>query len=371
MACLDNIIGIARNACGCQPDLPEDYELSSSGYYLADIQPFGSMGFSDCTCDETLWAQMGRVRETAVSIFQKDITGAMLSRYQPTRGQYNGTLGEAVNRGALTVSNPYAGVRLAFDRVPGGFIRINRVGGIFTASGSVSIRCFNSLNQEVAPAVTLTTVAGSHATAAATWVLPLDIPYSETVEYFFVYAVNQSNLPRSNRLDCGCGGFKPYFNTQRPMWTTARHAGSRAWANWLMLSGWTGDDLTSFSDCSDTGDTSQLYGLTLDVSLYCSIADLICGGLSTMDFDTNQVAQASAYAVLLKASELMANEVLRGPKLSRATQVDREGLIAERAKWSADYQTSVDWIAKNYDLSQTGCLKCDNRTAPQVRTIFG
>lgn len=369
MTCLDNIIGLSRATCTCDVIPPNGYNTSDSGLYLDEIAPFdAALRVSNCGCDADDWTAMQNARSEAVKTFRADLLAMLMTRYKPRRNGFEGTIGEANAAMVAPQQGTYSGIRIACNQVRGGSLRIRKVGGVFSATGTVTLTLYNSLNA-VVHTVTLNTTAGQHSTVAVDWLLPLHIPYAGRAEYFLVYQYNTLNAPRQNRLSCGCGGFTPWFNTQAPQWGNTEHSGSRAWANWLMVGGWSGSGLTSFNDCSTTASVDNMNGLTLDVSLGCDIASALCAERDTLDYDRDPLALSMAFAVRYKAADLLIMSILRSEKLSRSVQVAREALAEARREYLMKYNEMVNYVAANLNLDSNDCLACKHPYAVKIGVI--
>ena len=194
--------------------------------------------------------------------------------------------------------------------------------------------------------------------------LPTFIEYDSKHQYFLVAAVNPSNLPKLNEINCGCGGFVPWFNTSNPMWKDKHNAG-RAWANWVMAGGWSGDTLTDF-DRSEQSTSTRMNGFALKIELGCDVGAILCSG--TLDFTNDPLALSIAYAIYWKSLELLATKSLGSTKLTRTNLVNREFLQAERDKWSIKYEDNLRYIIQEASMSVNDCLVCRDESGLHIAT---
>jgi len=369
MDCLNTIIGLSRAVCSCDVTPPDGYNTSDSGLYLDEIAPFdAALRVSNCGCTSDDWTAMVNARAEAIKTFQADLLAMLMTRYKPRRNGFEGTIGEARANGAVQQQGTYGGIRIGCHSIRGGALRIRKVGGIFSATGAVTLTLYNSLNA-VVQTVTLNAVAGAHTTVAVDWTLPLHIPYAARAEYFLVYQYNSGNAPRQNNLSCGCGGWTPWFDWSRTMWQASEHAGSRSWANWLMVGGWWGNDLTSFDNCSTSSNAYNMNGLTLDVSLGCDVSSAVCGGRASLDYDRDPLALSMAFAVRYKAADLLIMNILRSEKLVRSAQTNREALAEARREYLIKYNEAANYIAANLNVENNDCLACSHPYAAKLGTI--
>jgi hypothetical protein len=355
MACYDDIIGLSRTTCPCADPKPTGYNTSKSGLFLDELEPLNALdGWSECA-EGSVWDLLARAREESVHAFIADSNALLLRSHKWRREPWAGTIGEATGRDVLTTGNIYAGLRIQCAPVRSGTLRIRAIGALFTATGTVQVKIYNGINQLLAT-IDLNTVAGSHTvnTLPTPIELPLSIPYSPATEYFLTYTVNPANLPKTNNVSCGCGGFNPVFSTERPVWTGS-YSGSQGWANWMQVGGWEGDTLTDF-DQAPAYAAGRLNGLTLDIQTVCDVSQVLCH--DELDYLNNPLAMSMAFAVRYKAAERMADRLLLSTNLNRAQMVNREALTDARREWISKYNEHVAYIASHADVAGNDCLTC-------------
>lgn len=367
MACYDTIIGLARQDCPCIEDAPPaGYNTSDSGLFIADHPPFNEMeGFGECG-QGSVWDILARAREQAILTFQADTNSALMSVFQPRRERFKGQIGEASGRETLTTDNTYAGVRLACNPMRGGVVKITHIGTLFSAAGTITLKIYNSLNQQVGSDITLTTANGFYLNTLATPVeLPTYIDFDDQHEYFLTYQHNGANPAKVNSI-AACCGFHARYDLENPMWK-GQFTGGRAWANWLMAGGWTGDTLTDFDLCEGSTST-RMNGLSLQVELGCDVGAVLCNG--SLDFNTDAQALSIAYAILWKSCSIAASLLLGSTKLTRTAQANREFLKESRSQWEIKYATAVDYVTQNAMLNMNDCLACRDEIEMKVAPVI-
>ena len=150
------------------------------------------------------------------------------------------------------------------------------------------------------------------------------------------------------------------------MWK-GQYSGSKAWANWVMVGGWTGNTLTDFDLCNGSTGT-QLNGLALQVELGCDVGLLLCNG--SLDFTTDPQALSIAYAILWKSLSNAASLLLGSTKLTRTATANREYLKEARAEWDRKYETNISYITQQATLNMNDCLACKDEIGMQVATVM-
>jgi hypothetical protein len=322
-------------------------------------------GFESCGVG-SVWDILAKARTDAVSSFQADSNSLLLNYYEPKRQYFKGQIGEAKATANVSTSETYAGVRIRCNPVRGAIMRINKVGTIFTSSGTFTLSVYNSLNTLVATR-TLTKSNGFTVNTLATPIeLPLYVDYDDNHEYYLVYT-HDSNAPgRANKINCGCGGFKPYFDARRPMWSGREYSNGSAWANWIMVSGWTGSAL-DFTD-SPGANTQSMNGLFLDIDLGCDIGEVICK--SNLDYTYDPLALTIAHTIRYKACHNVGQHLLSTVELNRQNVINREELKARMREWMEQYLQGLNYIAQNAKIDQNDCLTCRNKHGLAVKTIL-
>lgn len=358
--CLTGVLGLADCECPCFTDIaPEGYNDSTSGLFLADLVPLSLVGEgSACTDPRNPWNMMDKARTQGANMVLNDVRSGIMKRNQYAKAKYTGMIGEKTARDVRSLSNTYAGVRIVPPRMKGGYYRLTSIGGVFNASGSISVQIYDRFNQTVSSPVVITTVSGQHASTSCNITLPLWADGADRAQYFAVYTVNQSNLPRDNRLFCpSCNRDSlPLFSLNNPYYATRKWTGAASWANWAMVTSWNGDNLTDF-DLSADVETGEYYmnGLTLTGEFYCDPISSLC--VDGLDY-SEPVALSFAHAYRYAAAITLAQMIGRSPEVLRNANIAKEVLAADVQNWWKDYQANVDFVTFNAPVTLTDCVFC-------------
>lgn len=363
--CLLPFVGLADCACPCTEDVaPEGWNTSDSGLYIADLlSPIGALGpLDDCSGTNNPWNVLASGRRQAINAFVGDLPVVMSKRNKAARAEFSGTIGKATGRNVVNTSATYAGMRIYCESIRDGIFEVTKIGGVFNASGTVSVTVYNQDNEEVAGPYTLTTTAGNYVetTLPEALSLPMYLDNGGNAEYFFAYAVNQSNLPRQVDGTCGCGGFFPYFDLSKPF--MQGQTGSRAFSNWMMVGGFTSDSLTEFDlfrkNCKSVG--IGTYGLTITATLKCDAARFAC--VDGYDY-TNPIHRTIAHAIYYKAAAIAIGQMLLSPVPTRGAVVNRDGWMEAKLSYEGEYNMRMTYIGEKADPTAGGCLMCKT---PQI-----
>ncbi len=356
VSCYDTIIGISRQRCDCYSDMPEGYDTSDSGLYIEDLEALDMLSGLASDCKGDLWDLAFDGRKHGILQFIADSNAMLTQRFRHRREPFKGTIGSATGRNTLSTSRTYVGIQLACNPIRSGTLKVTKVGGIFAASGTVTYKVYNNLNALLYTQA-VSVVANQHTTRTVNWSLPLHINYTDVTQYFIVYEHSALNPAKLNNFDCGCGGFKPYFNLNKPHWSQ-QHNGTKGWLNWVMINGWTGDNLTDFDNTSTAqGASLDMNGITLECDFRCDITDFICPP-DGLDFDSSELARTVALCVYWQTGVTIANRVLSSSDVSRLVQANREEITKQRDTWTSKYQEALRYVIAQLDEHGSDCLTC-------------
>lgn len=355
LSCYDTIIGITRGRCDCYPELPEGYDTSDSGLYLDDIDGIKMLNGLASDCQGTVWNLAFEERKRAILQFIADSNAMLSSRFKARRDPFQGTIGAAAGKTPITLSSNYFGIQLACAPIRSGLMRISEIGCAFQNSGVVTFYLYNNLNELLyTQAVTVT--GGAHSKQAVNWSLPLRIEYTDATQYFLVCEYDSSNKPLANTFDCGCGGTNMRYNSVKPLWASS-WKGSRAWANWVMLSDWSGDTLDNFNNTYATGGSLNANGITLKAAFTCDVSDTICP-TTGLDFDNSPLARTIALCIYWQSGIGIVNRVLASESVARSVQTNREELAKQRDMWTQKYIEALKYVVSEVSDDASDCLMC-------------
>lgn len=368
--CYTTAVGLASCACPCLTDqAPENYNTSDSGLYITDLSPLNALdGLDDCNTPGNLWEVLADCRDRAIRSFIAATNSLLAQTNRMSRERYVGGIGQIKGRNVVTPAGTYAGVRIRCAPVKSGTLYIEKIGGVFDTSGTVNVKIYNQFNTQLGTVggYNITTVAGQHAQVTVGLSLPTWTEWADVAEYFISYTVNPSNLPRENKVTCGCGGFNPLFNTTTPYDDRAKN--DRAWTAWLKVGGWTGDSLTDFDEISNEVTASTYtYGLTLQVRLECDPGAALCSG--TLNF-SDPLALSMAEAIQYKAACLVADKILTATGISRYNLINRETLIEAKKAWNQAFIETTQYIAANADPKLAGCMECKPAIGMKMQNVL-
>lgn len=366
--CYDYVIGLSRTECTCEDpkgDFSLDFNTSYSGLYIDELEPLNVLASLEY-CEDDVWEILDRARENAIKNFVSDATRHLLDYNKVKSQPYSGVIGRRTNTRDKTLTTTYAGIHIICKRVVGGQLTIDKMHTCFNYTGTVTVTIVDNLG----------TTWGTYIlnTTEDTWVvnnitdleLPLWSDYVDNVEYF-IYYTRGANQPRNNDLCCNCHK-QLSFNANRPCFIYG-HNDAYRWADSIMVGGFDTNDITRFQEVTfDYGGYDTLNGINLEVDVDCDIGLVLCK--DSLNFTSDPLAIATAYAILYKAAELLANNLMNTLEQSYSKLVNRERLAKEQLVWAAKYNELIEYIAKNTDITKTDCLQCKNNFPIEKSTIF-
>jgi hypothetical protein len=354
---LKYLIGLARQQCPCDDTAPEGYNVSASGFYITDLEPFGMLeGLEDCE-HGGVWAMLEAARTEAVQTFQTDMITLLSQRYTAVRKPFKGVLGETGGTTKLDTTKQYVGARLYCGNVKGGTLQINELGTLFENDGAITLYIYNNLGELLHTIEDANTTAGRLSRSPLNIKLPMWHDFTNHLEYFFIYEYDATNRPIVNKAHCGCGGFDPDYNVSNS-YVSHKHTGSRSWASWFMIGSY---EANSVEECMNNTKRApnRFNGLVLSVEVYCKAISLLTND-GDINFEANPLAMAYATAIRYKAAETMANKLLLSNNLNRAVMINREQIAAERETWRKQYLEITQYLSQITDISQNDCF-CEKR----------
>lgn len=356
--CYEHIIGLSRTACDCF-DYTADDMISDSDLYLDELEPLNSqliVGREDCEKGE-LADIMRNARDEAIKTFKSDIIKELMQWNEPTRQHFKGSIGTLKFTNNVTLNTTYAGMRIMGADVRSGYLRITNIRTVFNETlAPFELYIYNNIG-DLVETVLISSTAGVMDSNVVDIELPLHYDFLGNTTYFLVYETS-GKTPKNIQSGCDWDTLHPCF--------TKCHKG---WESWLMVSGYTTDDLTSFIDHNAYyGGTCLSNGLILDVELICKTEEVVCK--DEMDYTGNPLAMSSAFAVRYMAGIKLIESLLGDTELNRYTMMNRETMVNFRAVFLEDYQKEIQYLGEKIDINNNDCLKCLDNYGFMKKTIF-
>lgn len=356
--CLKHIVGISQTTCDCwDTNKSADYNESDTGLFITDLDTLGTVdGLVNCE-NGNVWDILEQSREEAIKFFIADANGLLLKNYKLKRQPYTGKIGETTNKNIKSLTNTFGGVMAYCADVLSGTVTINAIGTLFSQNGTVDVTIADNLGN-IYGTYTLNTTANNYCNNS---IIPLELElHSEDIGhilYYFYYTYNVNNKPLRNQLHCNCGAFKPIWNTTKPYFNDSSIEPRYNWAKYMMIGGFETSDLSHLSDPDKAiYGSSDLNGLTLDVSLKCKTSEVFCK--DSINYETNPLANAMGFAVKFKASHIILNKLLTTQNLNRDILINREAWLDMTKKFDVEYNKYLGWVVENIYIKTNDCFEC-------------
>jgi len=348
MDCLKNIIGLSETTCECEGTPPVDYNLSRSGIFLDQLEGVElktNTGADDCE-DGAIWDRMNRAVRNATNEFTSDLLACVQQTYAPRKSNWTGILGQTTWNATINPATTHAGIKVNALNLKGAYMTLKRIGVLVNYTGNVTVKVFS--NENLSTEIIQYTVAAVANTL--TWFsipAPLELPlwsYNVSmIQYYVLLDLTSAPfLPLNNKKDCNCGGGngKPYLN-------------------WIDFIGGKTSDINDFNSFQ-TSNGKELFGLVLDASMTCKMAQIICSDEEPLDFENDGYAKKMAYAIRFKAGQLLLNDLYNSPNINRFTLMDRERLVAYIKYYDEQYHKWIEFLCQNVQIDNNCCYVCKN-----------
>ena len=357
LVCYENIIGISQTDCECYDVNP--YSESKSNLFLDELQGFNLKqikSLENCEDSDNIWVILNRARQNAIVTCINDITVDLMQKNRIRRRVFAGTVGRRKWTKELTITKAYAGCRWHCADIVSGNLKINSIGTLFNATGTVELFIFNNLNELVAGGITLDTLANKFQDNVLA--VPIELPSHsnevDNLEYFFVYAYDPAMKPLNNDVACNTCGFQYNFDCNNPYFFSQSNK-KLGWADYIMIGSWQGDVIDDF-DNAPIVTNNYLNGFTFGVEFGCKVHEVICK--DTLDFSNSTMALTLAFMVQHKAGELAFTDFLMTDRIDRFTMMGGEAVSAMITYYQQKYAEYRKSIQSQIDVTGTDCFEC-------------
>ncbi len=366
----ENIIGLSQNDCEC---FTIDENTSISGFFLDEAEGMNLRildAVNDCESG-SLSEMMKWARAEAIKITKSEIMkGISLSKNVELRlPNWSGSIGDTSFSKTLQVNKTMAGLRQVMKPLRGGIMRVKRIATTFSGVTTFNIGLYDNSDPVQLNAFSVTTQANR--TKWTDLSEPLLLPMwdrGKVIQYFWLFAVNQSNLPKDAPVHCGCG------NT--PLWTYPQQwfqvtQARYNWSQWAMVAGVQGNNIDDRVNWDSMTDKS--FGIALDVDFICNMYQTLCEG--GHDFDNDPSASDLAQTIRMKATELLLGKILLNTDISPYTSQNAEVLAQIAGQQRADFINNVADLVTYFTMPEhisehADCYECKNASGFRISGIY-
>lgn len=307
-------------------------EKSKSGLYLEGLDGLQAYLSHDGTGAAEKEKHMQQALNEAARYLMEDIRHQVF-KSKATAPLWNGRIGQVSGISARAINRAYAGVTI-IGAARGFVLKINEIGTLFNKSGAVEAKLLDA-DCRVLSRFELKTSKRRHYLNKAGLRLPFTA--KENRKYHLIYK-QEDYFPLDNKINCGCGQFKPTFEPTAPRFHPYEKGGN-TWAAYINIGGFSGH--SSSEDAFEYRNSKYMNGLSLNISLEPDMDDRLFPGEA--DF-----AAQPPYADMATALQLRAAVILAERCSSLTTPARQKQLNTWAAQWYADYRKRLENIAEAY-----------------------
>lgn len=326
--CFEGLVGLSQSECECYT-VDAELKESSLNLFVDELEGIDLQLIQNAIkCGEDLSQNFEKLQNNAFNFFQSDLQVAIADSYKQNYKPFTGKLGETKNSATIP-SGSFIGLKLDTKHVEGAAIILNSINLFFYNSGTVTLQVYKNdelLDDEYIIEVT-------PGTTKHTLTTPLILPIYENGiknEYYFVYD-GTGLQPMNNKVSCGCQGVEQLRG------------------KFLTLRGVYGTSIDNYTT------KDYAYGLSLNVSISCSIDNMLCDFM--MDDTFNRRA---GMAIWYKLGVLMIEKLFASREINFDTFSDREYLYGRRNKFEKNYKNIILWLSENTTIDNSNCFVCDS-----------
>lgn len=345
MDCLIGVVGVTKQDCECATGSLTDQEkenlaASSAGFhYLDDITSaldlarVRSLG----ACKSFYEMSTGALSK-AINALKDDLTAGLAMKYPQKKGSYHGGIGQTRFSGDLsTASRPLQFMKIqAANEKSDAILTANRIKLFSNVAGQSKLYILDrdlNIIQEVDD-ITLNANTFTFVALPKALDLPLFHDYNAAT-YYFAWELPTGGLTKDNKVSCGCPG-------------------GDGWGSYVTVSGGQADTMDELLNATTD---NRAHGLVIEGEIKCVTANFVCRQYS----DKDAIAVVSKWAVAYKANEILVEAVLNSREVDRYSLLDREHLYGKRNHYKKEYETRVQYIIDNVDITSNDCFYCKDR----------
>jgi hypothetical protein len=368
--CFENIVGLSRTDCECVEDRPVDAGVSESGLYIDDLPGLDLLMLNASSkCGQgTLWDMLDRARSEAIEQTKNELAKCINANTDQDRQLGESIIGsdKKATSTSQTLRYPLHGMTLQTAKVKGGYFAVTAIGvGLKGDSlpATIDLNVWTRPVDEPASLQTITLPVTNNRIVWTTLPTPLELSTealgASNPRYWFTYAPPTGAKALNTMINCGCGGFAPYWNEASPQYASRQQKGGTLWAEWCMAAGTRGSDVTTREEWTVENNTS---GLLLKVQFFCDEMSTFCP--DAPNYATDAIMGTIAHAVRFMAGSNLITNLLRSTQINVYTMTAGEQLAKIREVYNTGFSDAImgyvcPELSKKENVNRYGdCRKC-------------
>lgn len=379
LECLKYIIGLSQSESTCfEENRPDDFNLSSSGLFLADNFNLNLNWVQSAEDSEqgNLWDMLQSARNEAIN----HVVGVFPATVRETRNfeavetVFDGKIGQTQSNSFYSNTFSFLGHVIDPKCIKQSILVLKAVNLKLlnvTVATDIDVNVYSSADLTTPIATTTVTLNNSNAFYRAAFSTPVELdmnPLDVGLRYYVVYELPAGLQVPNNQIDfgCGCGSqqkdrrlfYKKFANV------TGIEANSTN-----DLEGTTGNRKTS----------GKALGLILEAYSRCDYITQLCQFVSDPSEPQNafniggnsySLARHLAYAVGYYAAAVLAGHILYSRNINRTTLLDRDTLMEVREMSYQKSKQALKYFCENLPVSfLQPCFTCKKDRGSSIRSL--
>lgn len=372
-ACFENIVGLSRTDCECVEDRPVDAGISESGLYIDELAGLNlRMANAARNCGQgTLWDMLDKARSEAIAQTKQKLAACINANTDSNRQLGESVIGEdkKATSSAHSLSKPFHGMTVQTAKVKGGYFAVTAIATAFKGDSlpaTIDVNVYEREVNESASIGTYTLPVTSNKVVWTTLPEPLELSTSElgtsNPRYWFLFVPQAGMKAMNSEVNCGCGGFSPYWDLSKPQYESRQQKGGKLWAEWCMAAGTSG---TTLADREDWSVVNPTQGLLLKVQFFCDEMSTFCA--DSPNYQADNIQSTIAHAVRFKAGSNLITSLLTSTEINQYTMTAGEQLEKVRTLYDTGFAEAIfDYVCPELsdksNVNRYGdCRKCKDR----------
>jgi len=359
--CLLPVVGLSPNDYDCATSaMPEGATDSLSGYYLTNCQDGMPIEFSGAVANcADIWDILTDARLDGVKNFVGDLAVEIGTKYKPIYQDFSGYIGRQDEANAVTNAKTFAAVEIKGRQLQSS----QRIKGFkfystVTADVDVSLYSEDDLDTPL-ETVTVSALARKWVAASFTETHIFDLwdeNYTDPKRYFLVWEIPAGGYARTNEITCGCKG-----------------RADQNFKDFVEVRGLSVDDIADLTatDSSLRTHGNVGMGISIDVSLACSMGSYLCGCLNfgLESFSTTGIQWVIAKTLQHAGVMCLADTFIKSQNINTYTLLARETVYGIRSHAQKEYLQGVRYITENLPEGALQCFEC-REVRMRTRTLL-
>jgi len=349
--CLDGLVGLTDIDCPCiTADRPPNYNESSSGYFLTDMEygfPLEAAVFTvdDCFNGKNVWELMQKALDDAIRDFKVDLRSTLYNKFDSKYQVFSGVIGKKKQNGTEGSDAVEVNLKITPRDIRSGCWILKKICLGVSCDATIEVNIFSSENPDTA-IETFTVNTQANEFVEHVFTQPLELPLHsdncDDLQYIFKYELTPDCKPLNNKLIC----------------CSDKHE----WKTYVAAKGCyltqNGKEKTS---------SKWAYGLSLEGYFSCDNMAWICELGEVNDF---HVLDVIARHIQFRAISKLMAAVLSSGKINFFTLLSDKVVMDKKNSLKKHYDNHIAWIVENLPDNGMDCFKCKKNKVGKKKSLL-